>query len=366
MSTTDGAVVKIRDLSMNLYHAVTGKPAYQLPYALARFRRPPVSDLRADLVCVLPPQRSPSWILHAICHEILERSPIAGLACPIDRPLPLASAYFFSHWRFLSTSLLRGDRLPGKTLVFFTHPSCPDGTIDANAEEMFVLRRADCVVSMSQMFRDALRDAGIPDERLCTATIGADPRFFQPHARSNGAVGVCAAFYERKHPERLLNVARELPHRHFVLLGRGWRTWSRFSELQSLPNFTYDERPYTDYPSFYNGIDVLLSTAVLEGGPVPLLEAMMCNCVPVASITGIAPELIRHGDNGFLYPTDAPAHVIAEMIELAFACTSDIRSTVQHLTWDRFARQIIDIAGLASCSTPGSPATGPERVQRSV
>lgn len=337
-----------RSLPARLYEAVTGRPRYRLPYELGRFKRPPASDARADLVCVLPPRESPSWILHAICREILQRFPLTGMECSIDDPLPRASAYFFSHWRFLSRALTRGERLHGRTLVFYTHPAGPGGVIDDSGEEMFVLRRADRVVSMCRMFADMLRDAGLPDDRLCTATIGADPDFFRPHVRSQGAVGVCAAFYERKQPDRLLNLVRALPHRRFVLLGRDWRTWSRFGELVAAPNFTYDERPYADYPAFYAGIDVFVSTAVLEGGPVPLLEAMMSNCVPVASITGIAPELIRHGVNGFLYPPHAPTDAIAAMIESAYACTADVRATVRHLTWDRFARQIHDVAGLTA------------------
>ena len=54
------------------------------------------------------------------------------------------------------------------------------------------------------------------------------------------------------------------------------------------------------YPDLYSKMDVFVSPSILEGGPVPILESMMSNCVPVASKTGFCPDIINHGQNGFL------------------------------------------------------------------
>ena len=37
-----------------------------------------------------------------------------------------------------------------------------------------------------------------------------------------------------------------------------------------------------------------------EADPLPLIESMACGCYPVSSYVGIAPELIRHKENGYL------------------------------------------------------------------
>jgi glycosyltransferase involved in cell wall biosynthesis len=170
--------------------------------------------------------------------------------------------------------------------------------------------------------------------------VGADPDLFTTHARGKGVVGMCSGYQERKQPELMHRIIAAMPHRQFILLGRWWQRYARFEELCRLPNFQYWERPYSDYPKFYSSIDVFVSPSRLEGGPVPLLEAMMSNCVPVASRTGFAPDLIRHGENGFLFETDVPTSHVAALIDAAFDITADVRRTVEDYTWERTAGEV--------------------------
>jgi glycosyltransferase involved in cell wall biosynthesis len=123
-------------------------------------------------------------------------------------------------------------------------------------------------------------------------------------------------------------------------MGRGWNACPGFADLLRLPNFEYREGSYADYPAFYRELDVFVSLAALEGGPVPLVESMMSNVVPVATRTGFAPDLIHDGENGFLCEIDAPASAVASLVDRAFSSTADIRHTVEHLTWRRFSRLI--------------------------
>jgi glycosyltransferase involved in cell wall biosynthesis len=71
---------------------------------------------------------------------------------------------------------------------------------------------------------------------------------------------------------------------------------------------------------------------------------MMSNAVPVASRTGFAPDLIRHGKNGFLFDLDASAKEIAGMIEAAFDLPTDVRETVERYDWDAFSAAIVRLA----------------------
>ena len=138
----------------------------------------------------------------------------------------------------------------------------------------------------------------------------------------------------------MLEVVGLLPNRRFILLGRGWPAWERFGELLALPNFEYVEIPYEEYPKWYAKMDVFLSTSLNEGGPLPLLEAMLSNCVPVASRTGFAPDIITHGQNGFVFDTDAPVADVCSLIEDALRLRADVRATVEHLTWKRFTNEL--------------------------
>jgi glycosyltransferase involved in cell wall biosynthesis len=207
------------------------------------------------------------------------------------------------------------------------------------------------VVSMCSMWRDLLERLGVPRERLRVSLAGADPGFFPGHVRGGGRVGLCAAYYDRKSPERIMELVRAMPHRSFTLMGRGWDACPGFADLLRLPNFEYRQGCYADYPAFYRELDVFVSLAALEGGPVPLVEAMMSNVVPVATRTGFAPDLIRDGDNGFLCDIDAPACAVAALVERAFGSTADVRRTVEHLTWRRFSERIQEAA-------LGEPAAG--------
>jgi glycosyltransferase involved in cell wall biosynthesis len=51
---------------------------------------------------------------------------------------------------------------------------------------------------------------------------------------------------------------------------------------------------------FYQGLDALICASRTEGGPHPLLEASACQVPVISTRVGIAPELIQHGENGFL------------------------------------------------------------------
>jgi glycosyltransferase involved in cell wall biosynthesis len=143
----------------------------------------------------------------------------------------------------------------------------------------------------------------------------------------------------------LLELMRLLPHRRFHLIGRKWEQYALFAAMKALPNFSYLTIPYQQYPEQYRKFDVFLSMSTLEGGPIPLLEAMMCNAVPVASDTGFAPDLIRHGENGFLFDIDAPAPTIAWQIEAAFQLQCDVRSTVLPYDWHNFSKTILGLGG---------------------
>jgi glycosyltransferase involved in cell wall biosynthesis len=335
-----------RAAAERVYALVSGRPAFRAKYDLARLRRRsfPGHD-PADLVLVMPPDGSGGWILDAICREIAAYVPGRTTLVRSGDRLPRGKAYFFSHYEFFRWSLLREAYYPGPCLVFFTHPS--EERL-GNSELAYVLNRADCVVSMCRLFADSLGTIGVAPSRISVATIGADPGLFPARNRGNGAVGLCTAYYPRKNPDRILSLVRAMPHRQFILLGRDWRKWSRFSELDGLPNFSYEEHPYSDYPAFYARIDVFVSMSALEGGPVPVVEAMMSNCVPVASRMGLALDVIEHGVNGFLFEVDAPIDDVALLVEEAYGCRADIRTTVQHLTWRRFSEQIQGLAGLTN------------------
>lgn len=284
------------------------------------------------------------WVLDGICREIEKYS---GLRCgyyvmssPPTEPLPSARAYFFSDYPVFPESLWRFPILWTRPcLVFFWHWG---NVLVDERDFLYALNHASRVITMCSLFTNWLITRGIESSRIRMLIGGADPDFFRPHERGGGVVGFSTACYERKAPERVHAIIEAMPHRRFLLLGKFWESYSRYKELRDLPNLTMVESaPYSEYAAYYAQMDVFVSASYLEGGPIPLIEAMMANAVPVASRTGFAPDVIRHGENGFLFDVDSSVTEICSLIERAYAFEGDIPPTVKFASWREYSRQFV-------------------------
>jgi glycosyltransferase involved in cell wall biosynthesis len=298
---------------------------------------------------------SRGWILHKICKVI---------AAAIDGPtrivfteknnappgwLPAARAYFFGHFKPFIGALKSGS-LPAdcKKYVWFTHQSFDE----TNTAEVMVsaLRRATLVFTANSFHARALEFLGIPGEQIHTILGGADPDIFKPERRGSSTVGIVGGYYERKNPDLLLATVQAMPDKTFILLGpdpsevenKGlmWENWVRFPELLACPNFRYIAGRYEDFPEHFARFDVYLSLSDLEGGPIPLIEAMFANCFPVVTRTGFAEDIIDDGRNGLLLPVRPKLDQVTAAIRAGLEDSStDVAATAADLSWQAFGRE---------------------------
>jgi glycosyltransferase involved in cell wall biosynthesis len=339
-----------KQLALQAVALATGRPAWRLKQEqvrrVAQRRRDRAADCGTafDLVYVAPPKEFQGWILDAICREVDQFVEARTAFVGLDEPFPSADVYFYSHYGYFREALLhRPEVHHARNILFYTHPR---ELWYSNAELKYCLNQSDAIISMCSRFADHIIDDGVDPDLVEVGLLGADPTVFRSHQRGNGAVGFCSSYLPRKNGERLLELVQSMPDQSFVLCGRNWHEWQRFGELLALSNFKYLQIAYEDYPAFYNSLDVFVSLSTLEGGPVPLIEAAMSNVVPVCSNTGHAADIIQHGVNGFIFD---PAASIAEVVELigrAQRLQTDVRQTVEHLTWERFSTQVQQTAGL--------------------
>lgn len=280
-----------------------------------------------------------SWILKGICNEIQRRGKLNGLHFAEGFGLPKADYYFFAHYSRL-IQFLDDPRKDGKRVVFFTH--FEDHGKRRVEDIINALHQADKAICMSSIWKTWLLDHRLDSKKVDFFLCGADPELFRYHERGGGAVGFVTRYYPRKRPDTILQIVERMPDQAFILLGQGWEQYARFTDLCSLPNFQYIETDYAHYPAVYRQMDVFISVSKVEGGPIPLIEAMMSNVVPVASRTGFAPDIICHGDNGFLFDVDADVETIVSLIHRAFELEANVRETVKHLTWEDFVKQLLD------------------------
>jgi glycosyltransferase involved in cell wall biosynthesis len=92
---------------------------------------------------------------------------------------------------------------------------------------------------------------------------------------------------------------------------------------------------------------VLLFPSRAEGYGMALIEAMACGLAPLATPVGVAPEVVRQGESGWLIPVgDVPGFTAAVR-----ACAEDRRrllevrraaqNAVQGMTWRDVALQTL-------------------------
>ena len=281
------------------------------------------------------------WILDGIARDVGRHMRLSQVLARYPAPLPPARTYFVLMHNYLPAYVRSNPwLLTRRTIVYFTHRE-KAGVAWRELVDLF--NRIEYVVCMNSRDRDCLVAAGVKEQKVRTIIGGADPAVFKPHTRGGGAVGFCSSYYARKNPATVEAIVRAMPGTKFILLGRNWERYGNWNRMKNLVNLEYVVVPYRQYPEWYEKMDVFVSPSLLEGGPIPLLEAMFCNAVPVASRTGFAPDVIRHGVNGYLHDIGAPADEICRQIKTALNFNGDIRSSVLKYSWDSFARELVNL-----------------------
>jgi len=256
------------------------------------------------------------------------------------RNLPDSDGYFFVFHQYFYRAMRHNPKiLNRKNIVMFTHPNWTFSFSESHV--IWCLNKADKVICLNSKVQKKLIAAGLDAKKTALIHIASDPDFFYTHERETGAVGFCSAFGERKNPEMVYQLVKNMPGRKFYLIGRYWENYERYDEMKNMANFTYyNNESYDTYPDLYNNIDIFISPSKLEGGPVPVLEAMLSNCFPIASKTGFCPDVISDGYNGFLFDVDSDYSEVIRLIKLADFKTIDVRQTALEHSWKNCSQKI--------------------------
>jgi glycosyltransferase involved in cell wall biosynthesis/SAM-dependent methyltransferase len=215
------------------------------------------------------------------------------------------------------------------------HPPCTIVSIHhiVSFDDVRECITADRIAVMcSSVFEDLLRH-GIPEEKLHLLRKGVDTALLRRCDRAesrkqlelpkNGfTIGFSAKATSddrgRKGVDVLfdtlskLNAVPEDPVQ-LVVTGPGWE--SKLASL-SIPNIAVHHFPFltrSAMPLFYSAIDVYLSTARIEGGPMPPFEAMSCETPVVITSVGMAVDVMSDGVEGLLVPIDDAAKTAAAL-----------------------------------------------------
>src|SRR5438132_4386120 len=149
--------------------------------------------------------------------------------------------------------------------------------------------RADQVV--------VIRNGGVVPPPRITPAVPRGERFH---------IGTVARMVPVKGLDLFLDVAaavrREAPFVHFSLLGDGPLREELARRVASLNIHDCVEfvAPRPDPTPYYRTLDLYLNTSKHEGIPLSVIEAMACGTPIVSSAVGGIPEIVTHGEHGFL------------------------------------------------------------------
>lgn len=233
--------------------------------------------------------------------------------------------------------------LASLALSFLTSGKCP--ALVASRRVAFHLKghafsrwkyhQVDCFVAASNAIRQMLVGDGIDPDRVVTVYEGIDLHRVQAEPAANihaelwlpklaPIVGTVAALTQEKGHKYLVEAAalvvREVPDARFVIFGEGELRPPLERQIKELHLDKHVLLPgfRADILSFIRSFDVFVMSSLFEGLGTSLLDAMALSKPTIASDTGGIPEVVSHGETGFLVPprdSRALASSIAKLLK---------------------------------------------------
>jgi len=201
--------------------------------------------------------------------------------------------------------------------------------------ELFLYRRADLVVTVTESAREDMIARGIPAEKITTIRNGADLSFFSPeptdralrqhHGLPEGFLASYIGTHGMAHGlEKVLETAEQLRDRsriHFLFVGEGAekRALQELAASKQLANVTFlPAQPKQSMPRFLAASDACLvplrQRKLFEGTiPSKIFETMASGRPILLGVEGEAARIVREADAGLVVPPEDPK-ALAEAI----------------------------------------------------
>lgn len=191
-----------------------------------------------------------------------------------------------------------------KTMTWHTHPE----------DESFyeIAKKTDWIICQSNQYAEELRNMG------CRATMiipGIDD-IFKPKL----VLGIVGRKYDgTRKGAALVEKIRKLD---FISLKFTHHSWEG------------DDIEFKNLPDFYNNIDYLLVPSSLEGGPIPVGEAIKCGKKVVAPLT--VGNINEFKSQIIPYCAD-DVNSLVTILRTTYESRKLVAQEVEPLTWERFA-----------------------------
>lgn len=158
----------------------------------------------------------------------------------------------------------------------------------------------------------------VPDANIEIVYTGYDKNKFYPAAEKEDLVltvstGNTLQRLKIKGIDIFYEVAKKMPHYHFIIIGLGSNVQSQLGDLPDNLKII-EELDQKELLKYYQKAKVYAQFSMTEGLPNVVCEAMLCECIPIGFNIGGIPIAI--GDAGYIV-NEREIHNIMNMIELA-------------------------------------------------
>jgi hypothetical protein len=257
---------------------------------------PPVGDDHPIVQVVGPDD---GWILERLARTLVAKLPYAEFVANAPAPGPKTSLVYYINYALFGRPSGRVD------VVFYTHP-------DVSHHSVEQARRADACVCMARQYAEWLRTQGVPTAHHIP--MGFDSYRYRPRL----ILGVVGQLVHPRKGRAIVDVVRKLP----------------FVELVT----TEGGMPLEDMRGVYDRLDYVLIPALLEGGPLCLLEGLGAG-KPVICPKGVGfiPEF-GSSEYILLYPA-GDVDALIQILTECYHRKAGVARLVRDRSWDGWAEQ---------------------------
>jgi glycosyltransferase involved in cell wall biosynthesis len=304
------------------------------------------------------------WIEPTICSELVLRS-------LIERHGRFPGEVDLVHFQVPNWSLDLIGHFEGKTPCVSTIHHVETDLCSASVPH------CDAVTTASTQWLDFLDDSGVAPSRRVFMPYGVDTDQFRPapegeRRRTRARLGLSEdalviGFAAKRTSDTsgrkgldtlekaIAETSRRVPGVAFVIIGPGW---GELVDRQREAGIRCVHIPFVrdldGVAAVQRALDVYWITSRIEGGPIPLLEAMASGVCCVATPVGMVRDVVRDGENGLMAPLDDVGAFVGHTARLASdrALRREMggaarRTIVDGYQWWQVCRRAHDLYGTA-------------------
>ena len=259
--------------------------------------------MKAKILQVLDPNHK-NWVLGGLFRDINNES-VDYYKRQIFLGSPLSNQNFFS-WSISLLRILKYKKILFSSItplenylrimkffpkfqkigLWFTHQ---EGLFSEN--QIYALKYCDSIFVHSLEQKKVLED--ISNSKIICTLGAVKIQNFTPRAVTGERIVWVGTTAERKNPNSIINLAVKNPQLDFRILGKDWIGTEYYSSIKNLQNVQYSEIKSALSSRDFDGCDIYLCTSIVEGGPMPLLEAISAGLHPITTDVGFARDVFN-------------------------------------------------------------------------